>query len=78
MIEGVNVTGRGPGKYDYLCTLVRKKAQAVGAVIFVIGGFKGNGLSVQFPPGMLAHLPELLRKTADGIEAENKQLGLTP
>lgn len=74
----VTITSKGPGKYDDLCKEARTKAKAVGAILFIIGGSKGNGLSVQATLGMVAHLPELFRKTADAIEAENKQQGLTP
>ena len=37
----------GPGKYDDLCTLVRKKAKAQAAIVIIVGGEKGEGFSCQ-------------------------------
>lgn len=58
----------GPGKYDDLCTLVREKAEAAGAVIIVLGGNKGEGFSAQVPPVELFNLARVLRYMADEIE----------
>jgi hypothetical protein len=61
----------GEGKYDDLCTHVREDADAQVAIVIVIGGKRGSGLSVQSVGGYIDHsLPKLLRKVADTIEAE--------
>lgn len=59
----------GPGKYDDLCTTVRKSAEADTALVIILNGKKGSGFSVQTADlGVLAQLPALLRNTADQIE----------
>jgi hypothetical protein len=58
----------GPGKYDDLCSLVRDKAQAMGVLVIVLGGEKGNGFSCQADLATTLMLPDLLRTVADQIE----------
>jgi hypothetical protein len=58
----------GPGKYDELCTHVREKAKAQGAIVIVFGGELGSGFSVQADPLTLKHLPSLLREVAGEME----------
>lgn len=63
----------GPGKYDDLCTYVREKSEAQGALILIINGNKGLGFSCQMTlPDVLA-LPAMLRAMADEIEADQKK-----
>ena len=58
----------GPGKYDEACTTVREMTGAVGVVLIVIEGDKGNGFSVQtLEPDLLPVLPAMLRVIADEI-----------
>jgi tRNA A37 N6-isopentenylltransferase MiaA len=54
----------GPGKYDDLCTDVREKSAAEGAIVIVVGGNRGTGFSCQATLGVLASLPQLLETVA--------------
>jgi hypothetical protein len=56
----------GPGKYDDLCTYVREKAQADGAIVIVLGGEDGGGFACQASPAMTAELERM----ADQIRAD--------
>jgi hypothetical protein len=59
----------GPGKYDDICTAAREAAGARAVVLIVLQGDLGSGFSVQaVGEDLRAHLPELLRHVADGIE----------
>ena len=58
----------GPGKYDDLATLVRKRTGAAGVVLLVINGSKGSGFSVQATPVLTVELPRLMRAMANEIE----------
>jgi F0F1-type ATP synthase delta subunit len=61
----------GPGKYDHLVTLVRKRAKAETVVLLVIDGEKGSGFSVQsHSEDLTRSLPMLLRRMADEIEKD--------
>ena len=60
----------GPGKYDDLATLVRKRAEAAGVIVMVFGGSSGSGFSVQATAEITARLPELLRMIASDIERD--------
>lgn len=66
----------GPGKYDDLCTYVRKKAEAQGALILIINGNKGLGFSCQMTLNDALRLPIMLRVMADEIEADQIKGGL--
>lgn len=69
----------GEGKYDDVCTRVREELQAVGVVLIVMGGPKGNGFEVQFVhEHMLRYLPSVLRKTADSVERDLALLDRPP
>jgi len=61
----------GPGKYDDLCTIVREKAKAKGAIVIVIGGDRGGGFSCQFDDlVMMEMVPELLEGVAQQIRKD--------
>lgn len=60
----------GPGKYDDLCTELREKTRAVGAIVIIVEGNQGNGFSVQGPLPVVAQLPQMLRFMADQIERD--------
>jgi hypothetical protein len=60
----------GPGKYDDLCTLVREKAKAAGAIVLVFGGEYGHGFSCQADPVTTATLPDLLERIAADIRKD--------
>lgn len=59
----------GPGKYDFLCTLVRDLAKSEGAAVIVVNGELGSGFSVQLNEGLRLAMPAMLRLLADQIEA---------
>lgn len=54
----------GPGKYDDLCTLVRKRTKARCAIVIVIDGAKGSGFSCQADAFTTLQLPEILELVA--------------
>lgn len=60
----------GPGKYDDLCTLVRKSSYAKAALVIVIDGEFGDGFSCQGPYIFTRALPTLLRAVANDIEKD--------
>ena len=60
---------RGPGKYDELCTLVRNRAMARGAIVMVFGGINGSGFSVQADEELTRELPEILESMIAQIRA---------
>ena len=62
----------GPGKYDDLCTLVRKHAGiggdvSGGVIVIVFGGEKGNGFSCQADIETTLALPDALERIAAQI-----------
>lgn len=59
----------GPGKYDSACTGARIETGGKAVILIVIDGTQGSGFSVQAPPEILRHLPEVLREVAAEIEA---------
>jgi hypothetical protein len=64
----------GPGKYDDVCTLVRKHAgmsdDGGGVIVIVIGGQRGNGFSCQADAATTLRLPDLLEEMARQIRAD--------
>jgi hypothetical protein len=58
----------GSGKYDDLCTIARKSAEAEGALLIILNGRLGYGFSAQLPFLLLATIPEILRDVAKQIE----------
>lgn len=59
----------GPGKYDDLCTYVRRQAKADGAVLIVLNGNRGHGFAVQADLMSTLMLPDLLETLARDIRA---------
>lgn len=59
-----------PGRYDEACTLARKAAGALGAVLMIFQGKAGDGFEVQLPADLVAELPRVLRDMADDIEKQ--------
>ena len=57
-----------PGKYDGICTYVREKAEALGAIVIVFQGKDGVGLSSQLPAEAISGIPDILRQIAKQIE----------
>ncbi len=61
----------GPGKYDQICTDVRKHTKAAGVIVIVCNGYNGSGFSAQLPIHLMRSMPKLLRDLASQIEAES-------
>ena len=59
----------GAGKYDTLCTEVREKTSAKGAIVIILDGNLGSGFSMQADPETTATLPTLLENIAKQIRA---------
>lgn len=63
-----------PGKYDDLCCYVLEKSKGKAAVVIVLEGSRGSGLSVKEEFSVaggqyhVKRLPELLRIVAQEIE----------
>lgn len=71
----------GAGKYDDLCTYVRKQVglkedgEVSGAVmVIVLGGNRGNGFSMQSDLESLVMLPELLEDVAHQIRKDRNMI----
>jgi len=60
----------GPGKYDSLATLVRRRARARAVIVLVMQGDHGNGFSVQGDDESMRIIVPLLRTMADDIEKD--------
>jgi hypothetical protein len=60
----------GPGKYDDVCTAARERASAIGALVVIFGGEKGDGFSMQATPAITLALPAILRLLADDVERD--------
>lgn len=65
----------GPGKYDKLCTYVRRKANARTAIVIVIGGHKGGGFSVQGSLDDTIRVSAILREMADRLDKDAGMFG---
>lgn len=57
----------GPGKYDDLCTYVREKANAQGAIVVIINGDRGAGFAVQADLQTTLTLADMLEHMAKQI-----------
>jgi hypothetical protein len=63
----------GPGHYDDLCTEVREKSHAAGAVVIIFGGTKGHGFSCQVDFETMIQLPDTLETMARQIREDTKR-----
>ena len=73
----------GPGKYDNLASLVRRKAMASDVLLVVIGGTKGMGFSVQSTAvnaeqraGKMRVLAAALRQVADEMDRDARRVAV--
>jgi hypothetical protein len=64
----------GPGKYDDMCTLVRKKTKATGVIVIVFGGAKGDGFSSQADVQTLLAMPDILEHVAREIRGSSREV----
>lgn len=60
----------GPGRYDDLCTYVRKQAKSKAAIVIVIEGEKGMGFSCQGDLKTMLRLPDILETIAKDMRAD--------
>jgi hypothetical protein len=63
----------GPGKYDDVATKAREMTNALGVIVIIFGGDKGNGFSLQAvyqPNEFMKNVPKMLRTVADQIDAD--------
>jgi dissimilatory sulfite reductase (desulfoviridin) alpha/beta subunit len=61
----------GPGKCDAACTQARIATKARTAILIVLGGESGSGMSVQsVDPDITAQIPMILMRTAQMIEED--------
>jgi len=63
----------GPGRYDDLCTYVRKKSAATSVILIITGGKFGHGISMHAPAEEMLKLPKVLRTVAADIERKLRQ-----
>jgi hypothetical protein len=63
----------GAGKYDDLCTYVREKAEAQGAIVVILNGNKGQGFAMQADLPSTLRLADMLEFMAKEIRASLKQ-----
>lgn len=63
----------GKGQYDDILTEARLKAGALGAILIVCDGSKGDGFSAQLSLPAIMQMPRILREVADAIEADFKK-----
>lgn len=58
----------GAGRYDAECTEMRERLGAVGVILIVVGGNRGNGFAAQLPAEIVLATPAILRRIAKEIE----------
>lgn len=63
----------GAGKYDPEAQDLLERLHAKGIVLIVFEGDRGYGMSVKSDKQLLKQLPEILRRTAEGMEAEIRE-----
>lgn len=64
----------GPGKYDEICTEVRERLNALGIVLIVIQGDKGDGFEVQVIPELAGTVADALALIVPTIRAEMNEV----
>ena len=64
----------GQGIYDDLCTLIRARTSATGAIVIVTGGPLGRGFSCQADLETTLALPEILEALAAEIRKDAGEL----
>jgi len=66
----------GPGKYDDVCSDVRIRTNARGAIVIVIDGRDGSGFSCQADIATTLSLPVILERVAADIRRDGPGAGL--
>ena len=62
----------GPGIYDDVCTDVRERTKAQGAIVIIVNGDRGGGFSCQADPLTTLRLPDILESMARQIREATK------
>lgn len=66
-----------PGRYESLCLYVLEKSKGKAAIVIVVNGSKGTGLSIKEDFSLMGgayhikRLPKTLRRIADEVERAN-------
>jgi hypothetical protein len=60
----------GPGKYDAICTEVRERTKAQGAIVIIFHGEHGSGFEVQADLATQLALPDILEAMARQMRAD--------
>ena len=61
----------GPGKYDDQCMSVMVSTNAVGVMVLVVDGERGNGVSFKtIEPDLLRVMPAMLEQIAAQLRAD--------
>ncbi len=60
----------GSGKYDLICSELRRRTKAKGAMVIILDGNKGSGFSCQLPADSITKIPDALRQMATEIEKD--------
>ena len=58
------------GKYDEEANELQRGFDADAVIVLVVGGERGNGVSICSDLQTMMHLPEVLRTIAEQIEAD--------
>ena len=58
------------GEYDEEANELQRGLDADGVIVMVVGGERGNGVSICADLNTMMLLPELLRTIADQVEAD--------
>jgi hypothetical protein len=68
----------GPGKYDHFAVMIQEATHANGVIVWVDSSANGGtGFAVSATLEVTLAIPSILRQTADQIEADIKQNGLS-
>ena len=65
---------QGAGIYDEEATAIRERLHAQGIILAVVNGDLGSGFSVQLRPELRARMPGLLRRIAEQMEKDLKEI----
>lgn len=65
---------KGPGKYDHLCSIVRRASDARIAMVVIVGGTLGDGFSVQVEGIDTEDMQEATLALARGLESIAEQI----
>ena len=60
----------GGGRYEEETRRLRMEIEALGVIVIVAHGKKGDAFEIQMPPEIISLIPSVLREMADKIEAD--------